>query len=148
MVTSNHINKTNRLSYYNRGNNFINLEYFHNFVTGKGYFDVTINPALAPKNQSKLIDQALGDCYYTVTLEQNYWTYVKELCKRSPVSQKEIEKQIEEVYKQAQLKANDLMTYFVNRLTTYDLNDVVSVTYSLARDWKNIKIASLDKILH
>ena len=133
---------TNYVDRYNRGNNFINLEYFHNFITGRGYFEVTINPKLAPKNQNKLIEQAIGERYYTVSLEKNYWTYVKELCKRSPVSQKEIEKQIEEVYEQAKLKANDLMTYFVNRLDTYDLNDVVSVTYSLARDWKNIKIAS------
>ncbi len=146
MFNNNHpniMNKNVRMT-NNHRNCFIHLEYFHNFVTDRGYFEVTINPVFAPKNENKLIQQVIGDRYFTVTLEQNYRTYVKELCKRSPVSQKKIEKQIEKVHEQAKLKAYDLMMYFLHRLTTYDLNDVVNVTYSLASDWKNIKIASHD----
>lgn len=154
MVTSNHINKTNRLSYYNRSNNFINLEYFHNFVTGRGYFDVTINPNRAPRTIRDIMSKTLAESCYTVTIEKEYWVYVKELCKRSPVAKKEIDKQIKEIYELARMKAFDIASYYAHHLSDYNIEDrfnladVINVTYSLARDWKNIKIASgIDKFI-
>ena len=147
MNTRNDFGHTNYVSCYNRGNNFINLEYFHNFVTGRGYFEVTINPNRAPRTIHGMMNKTLSESCFTVSLEKGYWTYVKELCKRSPAAKKEIDKQVKEIYELARLKALDIVSYYSHHLD-YDvterihLNDVVGVTYSLARDWKNIKIAS------
>ncbi len=145
MYNSNQINKTNRLSYYNRSNNFINLEYFHNFVTGKGYFEFIINPFYSPRSFNEFMKKTLDETIYSLSLEKGYQKYVSELYKRSPKSRKEIDTLLDQVRHQAFEKVNDIMQYFTTHLDDYTIDEIVRVTYDVANTFKGIKVVNYNR---